>query len=363
MALWEPLTVLANFELAEAIEAEPTAFASIDDSRVRAINAAHPIHATFLDRFADAFGEKRCPTVLLLDPSASESFRSVNAIASIRDILSVSVVPRARARHIMGKASSGIFYARTFDFYPWMIDRNYEWITAVTPGVGGVSEIDRFHGQAAPEVPFLSVLPGNVDKPLFQALVQRWRSHYDSREAAWENVKLMRSLNMAYHASQPPACQDTTIFDYGRLMALWVSAFEILVHPGEDGRADQWKVYNLLKKVNWNRKENTELDCGRPRCLYRRLHDARNDFLHGNPVESGQLSPPGTQANLFQLAAPLYRMALTAFLDLGYKKPHDLGESVEEMAREITEKLCLGDYQDDFEEAIASSVTDSASTE
>lgn len=56
-------------------------------------------------------------------------------------------------------------------------------------------------------------------------------------------------------------------------------------------------------------------------------------------------------------------MALTAFLDLGYKKPQEPGESVEEMAREITETLCLGDYQDDFEEAIASSATDPALTE
>lgn len=58
----------------------------------------------------------------------------------------------------------------------------------------------------------------------------------------WDDVALTRSLNMAYHASLLPAGTDTTFYDVGRIVSLWVSAFEILVHPGGNGQASQAKT-------------------------------------------------------------------------------------------------------------------------
>ena len=126
MSLWNPMAVLANVELNEPIEAQLAAFAPASDARVQDVNTAHPVHATFLDRFTDAFGNKCHPTVLIVRPSAPERIRSADALASIRDVLSASVIPRARARYTRQLGNCGVFYSSSFEFYPWMVDRNYE---------------------------------------------------------------------------------------------------------------------------------------------------------------------------------------------------------------------------------------------
>ena len=124
MSLWNPMAVLANVELNEPIEAQLAAFAPASDARVQDVNTAHPVHATFLDRFTDAFGNKCHPTVLIVRPSAPERIRSADALASIRDVLSASVIPRARARYTRQLGNCGVFYSSSFEFYPWMVDRN-----------------------------------------------------------------------------------------------------------------------------------------------------------------------------------------------------------------------------------------------
>lgn len=63
----------------------------------------------------------------------------------------------------------------------------------------------------------------------------------------------MRSLDMAYHASLLPTLSDTSFYDVGRLISLWVSAFEILVHPGGNGVAKRDRVLALLERTSWQR--------------------------------------------------------------------------------------------------------------
>ena len=118
MSLWNPMAVLANVELNEPIEAQLAAFAPASDARVQDVNTAHPVHATFLDRFTDAFGNKCHPTVLIVRPSAPETIRSADALASIRDVLSASVIPSARARYTPQLGNCGAFYSSSFEFYP-----------------------------------------------------------------------------------------------------------------------------------------------------------------------------------------------------------------------------------------------------
>ncbi len=53
-----------------------------------------------------------------------------------------------------------------------------------------------------------------------------------------------------------------------------------------------------------------------PYWLYEQLYEARNTFLHGNPLRATPLSPENSSANLFWLAPLLFRLALTGFLEL-----------------------------------------------
>jgi hypothetical protein len=167
---------------------------------------------------------------------------------------------------------------------------------------------------------------GDIDQPLLTALMARWRQRYEVAEPAWEDVALMRSLNMAYHASLLPAGTDTTFYDVGRVVSLWISAFEILMHPGGAGRANLDKVFEIIERTRWAIPASGQLahdTGGRIKVkrslaswLYQVLYECRNDFLHGNPVERSNLVLSAPQRTIFEYAAPLYRIALTAFLPL-----------------------------------------------
>ena len=112
-----------------------------------------------------------------------------------------------------------------------MVDRNYESLVSGTPELRGLRDIDDFVGQCSAGSYRESISCSSLDKPLFNTLLSRWKIAYSDGDPSWDDEKLMRSLNMAYHASQPPANQDATVFDYGRIIALWVSALEILINP------------------------------------------------------------------------------------------------------------------------------------
>lgn len=109
-------------------------------------------------------------------------------------------------------------------------------------------------------------------------------------------------------------------------MALWVSAFEILAH---DGRADLGKVLTLLNSVAWQDKTLQVLDrevhfrektilTNAAGTVYEVLYRVRNAFLHGNPVTAETLSMPHCGKHVLQFAAPLFRLALTAYLELKF---------------------------------------------
>ncbi|MCH8852552.1 MAG: hypothetical protein IID41_07830 [Planctomycetes bacterium] len=366
------MAVMPNVELHEAIEGGRAAFVPMSDPRVQEIDEAHPRHRRFLRSFTNAFGVERLPTVLLVKPDASHRYRTADAVASFRDVLSMSIVPRSGARTIQYGGSRGVNFSKAFDFYPWVIDKNYKYLIAVTPAMVALHDVKKFGGQVAPEISDMKMLATDLDQPLFDELVKRWRRSYGSRKPAWEDVALMRSLNMAHQASQLPAPVDATLLDYGRLVALWVSAFEILVHPGPNGvgRANKRKVFKLLEETPWEMKENRtrNLKCWEikkrkrtfvrrplPSWLYHQLNNARNDFLHGNPIKKRALLLPGTKLSLVDFAGPLYRMALTSFLDLRWKGKLPPVDDAKAFARACGERLNFDVYQRAIEIAIAMS--------
>ena len=348
MTPWTSQAVLANVTLSESVDARPAAFAPSCDARVEAINAADPYHASFLTRFTDPFGERVRPTILLVESSVAHGYRRVEAMASIRDILSICVVARARARRIQNKGTPGVFYSRSFDFYPWMVSRDSESIVASSPALAGLRDVHCFEGQTAPEVALGKVSPGDLDRPLFDALVQRWQDAYVAQEMSWGDTKLMRSLNMAFHASQPPADQGETVFDDGRILALWVSALEILVHPGKGRKVGRDRVLELLGSGTW-----FDENCARKaQQLCRLIYGLRNYFLHGDPIDAAAAQPLMSTDSLLGVAAPVYRMALASFLRLRPEESRSSLDDPENLGKEIAARLEFGDYQGDFETVI-----------
>jgi hypothetical protein len=175
----------------------------------------------------------------------------------------------------------------------------------------------------------------DVDTIIFDALVSRWKRHYLGRRPRWKDLALFHSLNMAVQAVSIPL-NPPTIFDLGRSISLWVSAFEILSHPRVQW-ATLFTVYELFERLDYydrsvgrrqyaayvperekTKRKNAGLKPVRqplPCWIYGKLYQARNHFLHGNRIPKRALNPRGTKNGLFWLAPSLYRLALTGFLD------------------------------------------------
>ncbi|HOY77924.1 MAG TPA: hypothetical protein PLN33_08965 [Hyphomonadaceae bacterium] len=329
--LWTPYFVLPNVQLSDAIECDIAAIAPANDQRVAALKRQHPMFRRFLNRFADNFGEKFEPAALILDMNAARSFQTIDALAGFRDVVAISTVTQSRAQQIVQPRGLRVCFGEAFALYPWMLDRNYEDLIGNTPAILGTHEVASFRGQSSPALPRHSLRPSEIDGPLFEALVAGWKRQFSSAAPVWADTVLMRSLNMAYNATLLPAGTDTTLYDVGRIISLWVSAFEILVHPGGTGQANRDRVFDLIEKTPWVAKASAALsyDTGgkvkvkrtAASWLYQKLLDRRNDFLHGNPVDRASLILEIPKRSLFEFAAPLYRLALTSFLCLKLGTP------------------------------------------
>lgn len=361
---WTPIFVLPNVPLDSAIGCSIAAIAPAHDRRVAAIKREHPMFRRFLNRFANNFGEKFEPSVLLLHTSAPPVFQDVGTLASFRDLIALSAVTRGRARKLRSPGGlARVLFGDAFAIYPWMLDRHYEDLIGNTPAIFGTNEVARFKGQSSPAVFRTPLSRSDIDQPLLAELMTRWQRRYEASEPRWVDVALMRSLNMAYQASLMPAGTDTTFYDVGRIVSLWVSAFEILVHPGGDGQANRDKVFDLIESTQWEIPASAQPahDTGSKTkqikrtlasSLYQALYDCRNDFLHGNPVEPGNLGLPTSQRSIFVYAAPLYRIALTAFLPLNYGAPIPPVDDEKAFGAHIAAHMNYMDPQMDAERAL-----------
>lgn len=333
MPVWAPIWVMPNLRLQEPIEGKRAALVPWLDPRIIALAKKHRRFNTYLARFTDAFGVPQQPAVLIAKKSTAKTARiRVEAMASFRDLIVMSVVPYNRALMLVyPNRGRGIVYSNNFWLHPWVIDKNYEWLVTKSMASLGLHEVKKFKGQATPEVFSQELNPYDIDKALLEALLDRWHMRYFKPRPTWNDRALFRALNMANTACQLPSVVDTTIFDIGRALALWVSAFEILVHPGSGGKSNLAAVYGALDKVDYatdalkrkrywaydpaaKRKTRTIL----ARRIYNELYDRRNAFLHGNPVKASSLL--FNRASLLNLAPSLFRMALTQVLDLRFRE-------------------------------------------
>jgi len=338
--MWLPIWTLPNIDLDAPVESEFFVLAPFSDARVQAMLRGHQEFRKFMGRFTDTFKTRIHPTVILRRDPVSRRLMTSEAAASFRDILVASMVPGARSRNLVhDNARNQVAYSSYFWIFPWMIDRNYKFIMAQTPAIRAVHEAGAFKGQSSPDLSPVLIRRCDFDEPLLGELLQRFRDRYVTRSLGWRDTALFRSLNVANQASLLPGGVDATIHDFGRIIALWVSAFEILVHPGLSGRADLEKVFDLLGSVPWiNRRLAAQrYVTGIPKArkrrnlacwVYERMFRCRNNFLHGNPVNHSDLKLPISHRRMDLFAPTLYRLGLTSFLDLSWKVPWPEGADI-----------------------------------
>ncbi|WP_233193118.1 hypothetical protein, partial [Acidimangrovimonas sediminis] len=90
-----------------------------------------------------------------------------------------------------------MLFAEAFAIYPWMIDRHYEHMIGRTPAILGLHLLEKFKGHSSPAIFRTALRVSDVDQPLLAGLLVRWQRCYEDEEPLWEDLALMRSLNMA----------------------------------------------------------------------------------------------------------------------------------------------------------------------
>ena len=327
---WLPVFALPNVALDKAVETNVVALVPPQDTRIKRLRREQPTFSQFLRHFSDNFGVRFEPALLLLKTDAPKMFFDIGALSSFRNLIALSAILQNRALEIRHPQSHRAVFGEVFAFYPWMLDKHYEHLIGQTPALLGIHQVCKLKAQSSPALSRPKVTVSSLDAPLLDDLLQRWERRYRAEQPNWLDEKIFRSLNMAYHASLMPALSDATFLDAGRLIALWVSALEILVRP-EDREVRREHVLNLLDKAHWERSVLNERSytVGRKNPVERtlaawlcdRLYECRNDFLHGNPVDRKSIRLPNTNRSIFEYAAPLYRIALAETLKLRLTKP------------------------------------------
>lgn len=355
---WAPLVVMPNINVLCKVEGEHAAIVGPGDERSQELQAKHLTLKRFLAKFGDEYKNKHIPSMVLLKEGSPETYRQGRAVASFRDLLAMSAIPYNRAQLISNsmRGGTGPFFSDSFDFHPWMLGRDFKRLVLFSPALRAVNGLTRFVGQSSPGVPWSQLKW--IDQPLLQALIARWERRYSTTTPSWSDTALFRSLNMAYNAARMPFSTAGTFYDQGRLVALWISAFEILAHTGTEKDVTEAQVFNVLlaKRSTAPRHEPlSRADRKIRQAIYKKLYAARCDYLHGNPVEDDRLNLPDNQYDLTQYAAPLYRMMLTEFLELhhtvAFVPRTEPGWDVK-LGHAIAKWMDLNGYQKDIEEAL-----------
>lgn len=322
MESWIPIAVLPNATLSSRIANADIGLFPRADRLVREAGQRQPRLRKFLRRFSDAFGQKVEPSVLMIREAAPDYLRGTSPVAGFRDAVSVSIITAGRAVVVTNK--SGMqrpVWAECFSIYPWMLDKFGDDLFTNNSSMLGIHDLDIFRGQSMPGFSTANIDLSDVDMPLFAELSSRWTRRFGSEDVTWEDRAIFRSLNMAYQASMMPGGQEATFYDVGRLLTLWVSAMEILIHSGPGGGAYKSGVMDLLDSAPWcddrlkalahpvPKSKNMSQDRTLASSIYFRIDALRSDFVHGNEVTDRQLvTDNGT--HLLHVAASLYRTAL-----------------------------------------------------
>jgi hypothetical protein len=335
MAEWVPVFTLPNLLVKEPVEVEYLALVSPDDPRCLAIGKANPNLRKFLRSFIDAFRRKVIPSVLLLREDAPAWVRSMEAVGGFRDAISIATIVHNRTSAVIHGNARTNQYSSFFEFYPWMFSKDFNLLTTSNPALSGMDEYKEFRGQSTAGLPTSRWDGLEYDETLIKALLGEWPRRFSRLDASWRSLALFRSLNMANAAAQVPGFVDVTYQALGRSVALWISAFEILTHPGQrDGGLKE--VYSVFENINWctdacrerlyfcyegrGKKSNgpkRNLACW----IYGELCHARHDYLHGNPIRNDRLVVKSSGRNLFSFTHSLYRLLLTGFLGIDYYGP------------------------------------------
>jgi hypothetical protein len=151
MSDWTPIVVLPNVEIRGTIDCGIAALAPVTDDRVETIRTRQPKFHEFLSHFKDQFGGQVWPSVVLFNSDAPRTYYTAEALQGFRDLCALSVVPYARTDRLLYARASVLAFSNAFAFYPWMIDKNFEYMVCINPAIVASHLVEEFRGQSFAE--------------------------------------------------------------------------------------------------------------------------------------------------------------------------------------------------------------------
>jgi len=299
-----------------------------NDERVQNVCANSAGAERLINCFIDICGKKIEPSVFIIKENPSIDLWQSDTLVSYRNIVALSIILKGWACFGSGQSWLGPLHSNSFDFYPITIGKDDSLIYD-TPAQ--ISSIRNLSLVLVPPEPVLKDCPTSFDTTLFDCLSAIWNNRYVTPKADYQTLeRIFRSIEMAYHAASVPDKNQSSIFDFGVNISLWVSSFEILAHAngnvcldtvlalvggyvwGEDALNDS--IYPRLIK---QKKQSLPSTVNLARSIYEKLYILRNDFLHGNKIEADKLYVFDSPQNgfLLEYVPIIYRAALFSYFE------------------------------------------------
>jgi hypothetical protein len=320
---WGLLYVLPNLVIERTFENEFLAIVPYNDLRLIHMCKDDQYLTTYLANFCDHRRKPIKPTVMIAKKNALIEAVSIEAVTSFRNIVALSILPLEWSTIRYGESdySPDYRWSDSFDFYPVTYYDDRVFINE--PGYRSFSSKGvEIYGSIAPHV-YRPHHARNllVDEAIYNTLVKCWHTHFIDNNNDSALLALFRSLELAYHALASPRKNNSSIYDLGISITLWVSAIETIIYAlhNEAQRKDvskllgtyTWENHKLNKQA-WNYKGYSQNLIQR---AYNYLFDLRNRFSHGDPVVLEMLRPYGkVNLTILDSAPIIYRTVLFSFL-------------------------------------------------
>ena len=355
---WELIFVLPNLILKEPFETDYMAIIPYNDKRLKFIRSNNPAAKKLLTNFKTIMGKRVKPPALIWRKDAPITIQHNEAVVAFRNSLALSCLLYCCSVSVNANNILGPKFSDYFDFYPVTIGKEGSFHITSPALVAYGPSLNKFYGSIYPHLLYHEFLSAEIDKFMAEKLIKKWNERFVSpAKDTWDTRLLFRSLEMAYQAMVTPFRNNSTVYDYGTNLSLWVSALEILVHEKPEDRVGWRQVTELLSKYRWgpkelrgkwytihkDKKQKKTIKGNLVRKLYMELYDSRNAFLHGNQIKSNHLFPfHNKQRPLLAMLAPsIYWTALSVFLP-----SNDYNDkSVEAMGKAYAESIINSAYE------------------
>lgn len=321
---WKLIYILPNLRLVESFENEYFAIVDHDDARIRSIIEKERVAYTLITSVRKESGDPHLPCSLLMKNGALEAIANRSAVTAFRNILAISSLVNSCSLRLVNPSNFGPTYSDYFDFYPFSPKKDGTGLIVDSPAVLGVMpRVKALQITTYPYLPIFKQMKADVDDSLKRRLLIQWKKLFIKHCNINYTRTLFRSLEIAYQALLCPY-RHSSINEVGANLCLWVSAFEILAHGGRSNVGYKQVIEMLTKRWADNQldrrryrihKKNSFRGCLAQK-LYMNLYEARNDFLHGNPLTDEIIYPFGNKrlSPLSTIIPTLYWMALDSYL-------------------------------------------------